>query len=52
MVGKQICILANLAPRTIRGIVSQGMILMAKEPGGNMRLISPLEGISDGAVVG
>jgi len=52
MIGKQICILANLAPRTIRGIVSQGMILMAKEPGGFMRVISPLESISDGAVVG
>ncbi|HNQ42771.1 MAG TPA: methionine--tRNA ligase subunit beta, partial [Saprospiraceae bacterium] len=52
MIGRQICILANLAPRTIRGIVSQGMILMAKEPEGFMRVISPLEEISNGAVVG
>jgi len=52
MIGRQICILANLAPRTIRGIVSQGMILMAKEPDGKMRVISPEEGISEGAIVG
>ena len=37
MVGRQICILANLQPRKIRGIESKGMILMAKEPGGKMR---------------
>lgn len=52
MIGRQICILANLTPRTIRGIVSQGMILMAKEPDGKMRVISPEEGISEGAIVG
>lgn len=52
MTGRQICILANLAPRTIRGIVSQGMILMAKEPGGKMRVISPEEGITNGAIIG
>ena len=52
MIGRQICILANLTPRTIRGIVSQGMILMAKEPDGKMRVISPEEGISEGDIVG
>ncbi|MDY0240118.1 MAG: methionine--tRNA ligase subunit beta, partial [Bacteroidales bacterium] len=52
MTGRQICILANLLPRKIRGIESQGMILMAKEPDGTMRLVSPLEGIGNGAVIG
>ena len=52
MLGKQICILANLKPRMIRGIESKGMILMAKQADGKMRLISPAEGISNGAIVG
>ena len=52
MVGKQICILANLQPRVIRGIESRGMILMAKQGDGKMRFITPQEAIADGAVVG
>ena len=41
MVGKKICILANLAPRTIRGIESRGMILMAKQGDGTLRIVAP-----------
>jgi len=52
MVGKQICILANLAPRTIRGIESRGMILMAKQGDGTMRFITPQEALVNGAVIG
>ena len=52
MVGRQICILANLEPRVIRGIESRGMILMAKQGDGTMRLISPVDVITNGAVVG
>ena len=52
MVGKQICILANLAPRTIRGIESKGMILMAKQGDGKMRFITPQEALSNGATIG
>ena len=52
MVGKQICILANLQPRTIRGIESQGMILMAKQLDGKMRFITPAETLSNGATIG
>ena len=52
MVGKQICILANLEPRTIRGIESQGMILMAKQGDGSMRFITPQEVVANGAVIG
>ncbi len=52
MVGKQICILANLEPRKIKGIESQGMILMAKEPGGKMKIVAPEERLCNGASVG
>ena len=52
MLGKQICILANLAPRTIRGIESKGMILMAKQGDGAMRFITPQEVVANGAVIG
>ena len=52
MVGKQICILANLAPRVIRGIESKGMILMAKQGDGKMRIVTPEEKVTNGAVIG
>ena len=52
MLGKQICILANLAPRKIRGIESKGMILMAKQGDGKMRFITPAEVVTNGAQVG
>ena len=51
MLGKQICILANLAPRTIRGIESKGMILMAKQGDGKMRFITPQEVVTNGAQI-
>ena len=52
MVGKQICILANLQPRKIRGIESKGMILMAKQGDGKMRFITPQECLNNGAQIG
>ncbi len=52
MLGKQICILANLKPRKIRGIESQGMILMAAQPDGTMRFITPQEVLQNGSQVG
>ena len=52
MVGKQICILANLQPRSIRGIESQGMILMAKQIDGKMRIVTPEERLTNGATIG
>ncbi len=52
MLGKQICILANLAPRAIRGIESKGMILMAKQGDGKMRFITPQEVVANGAQIG
>ena len=52
MLGKQICILANLAPRKIRGIESKGMILMARQGDGKMRFVTPAETLANGAQIG
>ena len=52
MLGKKICVLANLKPRMIRGIESKGMILMAKQGDGTMRLVTPSEAVANGAVIG
>jgi len=52
MLGKQICILANLKPRTIKGIESHGMILMARQGDGKMRFITPQEALVNGAEIG
>ena len=52
MLGKQICILANLKPRTIKGIESKGMILMAKQNDGTMRFVTPQETVVNGAQIG
>lgn len=52
MVGKQICILANLRPRVIKGIESKGMILMARQNDGKMRFITPEESLVNGAEIG
>ena len=40
LVGKQVCFIANLAPRTLRGIVSQGMILSAEDNEGKLSLLT------------
>jgi len=52
MLGKQICILANLAPRKIRGIESKGMILMARQGDGTMRFLTPEQVLVNGAEIG
>ncbi len=40
LVGKQVCFIANLPPRTMRGIVSEGMILSAEDNEGNLSLLT------------
>ncbi len=52
MVGKHICILANLEPKKIRGIESKGMILMAKRTDGTMRIVTSEEFIGNGIQIG
>lgn len=51
IVGKQVCILVNLEPKKLRGIQSQGMILMAEDPDGKLVFVSPEEKFKDGSVV-
>ena len=41
LVGKQVCFIANLAPRKMRGILSEGMILSAENNDGTLSLIEP-----------
>lgn len=41
LLNKQVIVVANLAPRKMRGIESQGMILTAEEPGGGLILVNP-----------
>ena len=49
IIGKQVSLVANLAPRKMRGIESQGMILMAKDSEGNLHFVSPINTINTGA---
>ncbi len=49
--GKLVCVLANLAPRNIKGIESRGMILLAEEPDGKLVFIVPEEGTKLGSTV-
>jgi len=51
IVGKQVSILTNLAPRKIRGIESQGMILMAENNEGDLAFVSPEKAIDNGGEV-
>ena len=45
-------VLVNLQPRELKGILSRGMILMAEDASGKLRLLSPNEATNSGAVVG
>ncbi len=52
LIGKQVSILVNLAPRKIRGVESQGMILMAEDSDGVLKLINPSEAkVKEGSVI-
>ncbi len=51
IVGKQVVVVANLAPRKMRGIESNGMILMAEDAEGKLKFISPDEVVNNGSGV-
>ncbi len=51
IIGKQVLILVNLEPRKIRGIESQGMILMAEDADGTLRFSSPEDNVRNGSEV-
>ena len=51
IVGKQVTVVVNLAPRKMRGIESNGMILMAEDTAGKLHFINPEGGVNNGAGV-
>jgi methionyl-tRNA synthetase len=51
IVGKQVSILVNLEPREIKGILSQGMILMAEDTDGRLDFVAPQTDIRSGSVI-
>ncbi len=52
LVGRQVLVLVNLAPRELKGITSNGMILMAEDATGKLVLLGPENKVNDGAIVG
>jgi len=51
IIGKQVCLLANLEPRDIKGIRSHGMILLAEDAGGRLVFVTPEEKTDVGSEV-
>ncbi|MEM9887342.1 MAG: methionine--tRNA ligase [Bacteroidota bacterium] len=51
IIGKEVVVVANLAPRKLRGVDSQGMILMAENEKGELGFVSPESGFGGGFVV-
>ena len=51
IVGKQVTVVCNLAPRKMRGIESNGMILMAEDKAGKLHFVNPDNKIDDGSSV-
>jgi methionyl-tRNA synthetase len=51
IIGKQISIVANLEPRKIKGIESQGMILMAEDKDGKLVMVTPAAKVSNGSMI-
>ncbi|HTI60379.1 methionine--tRNA ligase [Mucilaginibacter sp.] len=51
IIGKRVSILVNLEPREIKGILSQGMILMAEDSEGKLSFVQPADDLHNGSVV-
>ena len=51
LAGKQVCFIANLAPRKLKGIVSEGMILSAENNDGSLAVIMPGREVKPGSEV-
>jgi methionyl-tRNA synthetase len=51
VIGQQVSLLINLAPREIKGILSQGMILMSENSDGKLTFVSPLQNHVNGSVI-
>lgn len=51
LVGKQVVVVANLQPATLRGVESQGMVLAASDDEGRLSLVTPEKAVGAGAKV-
>jgi methionyl-tRNA synthetase len=52
VVGKRVIVLINLAPRALRGVQSEGMILMTETPDGKLVFLNPDEdGVDNGSII-
>ena len=51
IIGKQVVVVANLAPRKMRGIESNGMILMAEDAAGKLHFVAPKDSVGNGSGV-
>ena len=51
LIGKQVCFIANLAPRKLKGIVSEGMILSAENNDGSLAVVMPQKTVKPGSEV-
>lgn len=51
IIGEQVSVLVNLAPRNIKGIESQGMILMSEDKDGSLGFVKPSNGTSNGSII-
>lgn len=52
VVGKRVTVLVNLAPRALRGVESQGMILMTNTPDGKLVFLNPdTDGVANGEII-
>ena len=51
VVGRRVCVLVNLAPREIKGITSNGMILMTEYPDGRLEFVSPAGDVPAGSKI-
>ena len=52
MPGKKVMVLANLAPRKIAGVMSEGMLICAEGPDGTLALMTPEKDVPAGSEIG
>ena len=51
IIGQQVSVVVNLAPREIKGILSQGMILMSENSDGKLTFVAPVQTHANGSIV-
>jgi methionyl-tRNA synthetase len=51
IIGQQVSILVNLEPRELKGILSQGMILMAQDADGSLKFVTPTKPVKNGSEI-